>query len=106
MKPLAAFVALVAVASAAPARVEKRVTYDGFRVVRIPTNKNPVAVEQKLGSLPVTHLNVETSEHMDIAVGPKEQAAFDNLDLDWDVMFDDLGAEIATEGPLVPYERM
>jgi len=102
MKLLAAFIGLVAVASA----VESRITYNGFRAVRIPTENNPAAVKEKLGSLPVTHLNVDTSEYMDIAVGPEEQEAFDKLGLYSDVLIEDLAAAFEAEGDLVPYECM
>jgi hypothetical protein len=97
---LPAIIALGAVFSVAA----RKATYNGFRAVRVPTFGDPAAVRAKLGSLPVTHLNVDTSEYMDLAIAPDHQLVFDMLGINWILTAEDLGAKISAEGDFVRYE--
>ncbi len=91
-------------------RLDRRgmVVYDGYKVFRVVAPANSAAeFEAQLESLEAidlshNHGHVEEA-HFDIAVPPESLASFELLNLTSEVLTEDLGADIAREGPLAEY---
>jgi hypothetical protein len=83
--------------AAAPTQEVEKVSYDGYKVFRVKTQGHGQAVEEKLSGLTYDQwINVPGS-HIDISVAPEEIAAFEALNLEFEVMHEDLGASIKVE---------
>ena len=83
---------------------ESKVSYDGYKAFRISTHNQADAIKAKIASLAAVPFNLNTDEHLDVAIPPKEVQAFEALGLDAAVLTEDLGADIATEGAFGTYE--
>ncbi|KAK0627919.1 hypothetical protein B0T14DRAFT_513544 [Immersiella caudata] len=105
---LSAFFAILSATSALGARVpgaNSKITYDGYKAFRIHTGENEALVKSKVATLKETiNFNMDTAEHLDVVVPPKEVEAFVALGLDSVVIHEDLGADIRAEGDFAPYE--
>ncbi|KAJ2907190.1 Metallocarboxypeptidase A-like protein [Zalerion maritima] len=73
------------------------VTYDGYKVFRVPTHQDLEAVKGRISTLNTVSLNLDNKEHLDIAVAPADVTAFEDLGLKTEVLHKDLGADIAVE---------
>lgn len=84
--------------------VTAKVSYEGYKVFHIETTDYE-ATESALSSLEYVSLNCE-SDHktLEVAVAPESLEAFEKLGLNAELTVGDLGAEIAVEGELKPYE--
>ncbi|KAK0609691.1 zinc carboxypeptidase [Bombardia bombarda] len=89
---------------AAVTKVEKKVSYDGYRAFRISTHNDAAAVSKKIAGLDFVPFNLDTKDHMDLAVAPKDVATFEALGLETSILNKDLGADIAEEAKFAPYE--
>ncbi|KAK0645397.1 hypothetical protein B0T16DRAFT_457435 [Cercophora newfieldiana] len=82
-----------------------KITYDGYKAFRIHTGENEALVKELVESLPeAIKFNMDTAEHLDLVVPPKELKAFEALNLDSVVIYEDLGADIRAEGDFATYE--
>jgi len=82
-----------------------KITYDGYKAYRIHTGPNEAAVKSKVASLPaVINFNLDTAEHLDVVIPPKEVKAFEALKLDAVVLHEDLGADFREEANFAAYE--
>jgi carboxypeptidase A4 len=90
-------------ASAVP-RPERKITYDGYKAFRISTHHDAASVKQKLAPLAAVPFNLDTDEHLDVAISPEAIAAFEALGFETEVMHEDLGADIVEEGTFAPYD--
>ncbi|SMY25063.1 unnamed protein product [Zymoseptoria tritici ST99CH_1A5] len=97
------FVAL-ALASVLPR--EQAVTYDGYKVYHIDTDGDADAVLTALSALPFEQWNFENSKHLDISVPGSDVAAFEALGLNYSVMHENLGLDIAVEKDFGDYESV
>jgi hypothetical protein len=105
MRLLAAVAVLLgplALATAVP-QLEHRVSYDGYRVYRIATHHNAASVKAQLKGFATVPFNLDTDEHLDVAIPPGQISAFESLGLETEVMHEDLGADIAEEGSFAAY---
>ncbi|KAK7751331.1 hypothetical protein SLS62_006737 [Diatrype stigma] len=94
---------LLAAPLAGALRLDRRgkVDYDGYKVFRV-ASESADAVEAELESLEAIHL-MRTAQHFDVAVPPESIDSFKALNVAAEVVTEDLGAQIATEGELVSY---
>lgn len=98
---------LLSLASLALASVlprEEAISYDGYKVYHVNTQGNSDAVLSALSALPYDQWNDRLQDHIDIAVAGQHVPAFEALALDYTVMHEDLGADIAAEAESIPYE--
>ncbi|KAL7622591.1 hypothetical protein AAE478_008101 [Parahypoxylon ruwenzoriense] len=83
------------------------VSFDGYKVYRIATNTHVADLESKLESLHVIQLNHERGNTedatLDVAVPPEHLVLFHTLNVTATALSEDLGADIAAEGPLGNY---
>ena len=107
MKLAAAAAALLlaplGLASAVP-KLERKITYDGYKVYRIATHHDAKSVKSKLASFAAVPFNHNTNEHLDVAIPGGEIAAFEALGFETEVMHEDLGADIREEGAYAAYQ--
>ncbi|KAI1765017.1 hypothetical protein GGR53DRAFT_289990 [Hypoxylon sp. FL1150] len=73
------------------------VSYDGFKVFRINTHGHPSAVTEKLSDISFEQWNGDVYKYLDILVSPDQIASFQELDLDYQVMHENLEDSIAAE---------
>ncbi|KAI1373195.1 hypothetical protein F4677DRAFT_462551 [Hypoxylon crocopeplum] len=87
-----------------------KVTFNGFKVYRIDATSQAAGPKSKFGGLPIIELNhghgSSSDTTLDIAVPPDYISAFDALNLPATILSDDLGADIAAEGPLGDYPEL
>lgn len=106
MKGLLATTLCVALAAATAVPV-KKVSYDGYKVVRVNTGNHVDKVAEIIDSLGLTTWKgaPKANSHSDIVVPPSKVAAFDAAvaDLSSTVMHEDLGASIAAESDFQIY---
>lgn len=76
---------------------DEPISYDGFKVFRLPTHGHPATVEEKLKSITFEQWNHDVDRHLDVVVAPDQLDAFEALGLDFHVMHEDLGSSIAAE---------
>ncbi|KAG7288151.1 hypothetical protein NEMBOFW57_007676 [Staphylotrichum longicolle] len=98
-------VAPLALAGAVP-KPERKITYDGYKAYRIATHGDAKSVKGKLASFAVVPFNLNTNEHFDVAIPGDEVAAFEALGFEAEVLHNDLGADIMTEGTFAPYQEV
>src|ERR1041384_3258931 len=55
-----------ALASAVP-QLERKMTYDGYKVFRISTHHNPAAIKSKISKFAAIPFNLDNNEHLDVA---------------------------------------
>ncbi|KAK4223334.1 hypothetical protein QBC38DRAFT_53124 [Podospora fimiseda] len=101
---LATFLLVVPLALASAVPKERKQTYNGYKTYKIATHNNPAEVRAKIAKFAAIPFNTRDDVHLDVAVPPEEIAAFEALGLETTVLSEDLGADIAEEGPLVAYE--
>lgn len=94
---------LFASALATAAVAEESVSYDGSKVFRIEVTDDVASLHEKLEALNAIELTVAPSDHLDVVISQDDVDAFDLLGLDAILLSDDLGAEIAEEGPVEPF---
>ena len=99
-----ALLAPVALASAVP-KVDRKVSYNGYKAYRVSTGSLAQIVKDKIAAFSTVQFNFGTSEHLDVAIAPGDVAAFEALNFNTTIMSEDLGAEIATEGQFGVYEK-
>lgn len=94
---------LLAAPLAGALRLDRRgkVDYGGYKVFRVASDSADV-VEAELEDLEAIHL-MRTAQHFDVAVPPESIDSFNALNVAAEVVTEDLGAQIATEGELVSY---
>ncbi|EEY22980.1 carboxypeptidase A4 [Verticillium alfalfae VaMs.102] len=81
-----------------------KVSYDGFKAFSIDSHDNFDAVEASLAGLNYVSLSCQDDhDHLDVAIAPEDLAAFEALNLDAKVTFEDFGAELAAEGEFESY---
>ncbi|EON69315.1 hypothetical protein W97_08575 [Coniosporium apollinis CBS 100218] len=85
--------------SASAAAVNKKVSYDGFKVFRVSAGDNLAAVEDTVTALGLDKWidGAENTGHLDVVVAPKQLQAFEEAGLNSTVMHDDLGVSIAAQ---------
>lgn len=94
-----------ALAVALPLAYAKKVSYDGYKAFEIESEGNNDGVYEALADLKYVSLACEGHpEHVEVAIAPDSLEAFENLGFNYTVTTEDVGAEIAKEGPFVPYE--
>ncbi|KAI8964496.1 hypothetical protein F5Y11DRAFT_363786 [Daldinia sp. FL1419] len=81
------------------------VSYDGYKVLRVNTRGNLLAMEGKLSGIHYEQWNRDIYEHLDILVSPDQFATFETLDFDYQVMHDNLGESIAVESTSKPVRK-
>ena len=99
----ALFLAPLSLASAVP-KLERKITYDGYKVYRIATHHDAKSVKSKLASFAAVPFNHNTNEHLDVAIPGGEVAAFEALGFETEVMHEDLGADIREESTYAAYQ--
>lgn len=83
-------------------------TFEGYKVYQIEVGSNHEAsLKSRLQELPIIELSHSHghggASTLDIAVPPEHLEAFDALNFTAAILSEDLGADIAAEGPLGPY---
>ncbi|KAK3897671.1 putative carboxypeptidase precursor [Staphylotrichum tortipilum] len=103
----ALLVAPLAVLASAVPKVERKITYDGYKAYRIATHNNAKSVTDKLAPLAVVPFNQNTRDHVDVVIPPSEIAAFEALGFEAEVLHEDLGADIREEAnSFAPYQEI
>ncbi|EPS41112.1 hypothetical protein H072_4949 [Dactylellina haptotyla CBS 200.50] len=103
MKFLALFSLIAPLASAAVIDiVDKPITYDGYRVVRIDSRGRAPAIEKMLKTLNIVQYNFDTKEYIEVAIAPESLTKFEKMRLKYEVLDEDLGASIVQEGGFFP----
>lgn len=80
-----------------------KVNYDGYKVFRVDASEGLNVVEEKIAALSALALHGH-EDHWDVAVAPDNVAAFEASELSAQLLTEDLGAAIATEGEIQPYD--
>ncbi|KAK4122034.1 hypothetical protein N657DRAFT_622621 [Parathielavia appendiculata] len=104
----ALLLAPLALAAAAP-KPNAHISYDGYKAYRISSGQNAASIRNKLAkfaAVQFNNFNFNPNQALDVAIAPDEIPAFEILGLSTEVMSQDLGADIAQEGPLASYERV
>lgn len=83
---------------------EEAISYDGYKVYHVDTHGDSDAVLGALSALPYDQWNDRLQDHIDVSVAREFVPAFEALALNYTVMHEDLGADIAEEAKSVPYE--
>lgn len=85
--------------SAYGAAVNKKVSYDGFKVFRVAAGNALAEVESTVGRLGLEKWidGAENTGHLDVVVAPTQLQAFENAGLNATVMHEDLGVSIAAQ---------
>lgn len=99
MKPISLLGLLLPLAAA-------KVSYDGYKAFRIETGDDHDAIETSLADLEFVSLSCESNHQtLEVAIAPDSIEAFEALKLKTTVLSEDIGEDIALEGPLGTYER-
>ncbi|KAK3370680.1 zinc carboxypeptidase [Podospora didyma] len=101
---IAAIAGLLAPSAFGAAVADKKITYNGYKAYRISTHHDDAVIKAKLAPLSPVTFNLDTSEHLDVAIPPSEVAKFKALGLDATVLHEDLGADIAKEAAFGTYD--
>jgi len=82
-----------------------KVVYDGYKVFRVPApeDNGVEAFDAQIADLEGLEIS-HNGEHFDVAIPPASLDAFGALNLDAQVLTEDLGALIASEGEVEEYE--
>lgn len=92
---------LVGVVSGAALSNSNAVSYDGYKVVRLPVGPNASKLTEIISTLGLSTWKgaPRANSFADIVVSPSQAAAFEEATADYDavVMHEDLGASIAAE---------
>ncbi|KAF4122341.1 Zn pept [Geosmithia morbida] len=84
--------------------VAAKVSYDGYKVFHVDSGGDHVAVAKALKSIDHMSLGCGGSHNgFDIAVPPTSLNAFKDLGLGYEIVHEDLGADIAAEAAFTPY---
>lgn len=75
----------------------RAVSYDGYKAFRIDISENLDEIKEKLAELSYDQWNFNSRKHLDISVPGDQLTQFENLDLDYKVMHEDLGQSIREE---------
>ncbi|KAF6789714.1 zinc carboxypeptidase, partial [Colletotrichum sojae] len=94
--------ALLTALSLLAAASGKRVSYDGYQVLRVKTGARQVEVDQKLAKVKHDEWDGVENSHVDVVIAPAQLPRFRALGLDHRVMHEDLGASIAAESAARP----
>ncbi|KAF2689168.1 zinc carboxypeptidase [Lentithecium fluviatile CBS 122367] len=73
------------------------ISYDGYRVYRVKTGKNLLAIREKLSSFTYSTWNHDLTRNIDLVLSPDQVPAFETLGLDTKCLHEDLGASIVAE---------
>ncbi|KAI1077911.1 hypothetical protein F5B20DRAFT_549737 [Whalleya microplaca] len=102
---LACFVA--ALCAAVQTNRHGKATFDGYKVYRMTADGNAADLKSEMKALSAIELNhnygLKDAATLDIAIPPESIADFDMLNVTADVLSEDLGADIAAEGPFGDY---
>ena len=93
----------IAVAAATSA-VADRVAYDGFKVFRITDVSDNI--DETLAGFDKVQLTCGHTDHYDVAISPDDLDIFEELGLNTTLLSEDLGADIAEEGPVESFYGM
>lgn len=88
------------VATVAAADEEERVSYDGYQVFRIDTHGESEQIHELIEGLRAVEVSCGESDHFELAVAPQDVEAFQALGLDASLLSEDLGIDLAEEGPV------
>ncbi|KAI2633256.1 hypothetical protein GGS26DRAFT_75715 [Hypomontagnella submonticulosa] len=110
MKPLN-IVWLIGICEAvAPKGQSSAATFEGFKVYRVDAHDPLVDLDSTFEALSIIQLNHNhgsgSDAKLDIAVPPEYLANFDALNFTTTLLSEDLGADIAAEGPLGDYPEL
>jgi carboxypeptidase A4 len=100
---------ILSAASLAATAVSEQVNYDGYKMFHVETatlgdfNDLHTMIADIPDAIPIQGCSAKS--HLDVAIPASGLDAFAALNLSATVVHEDLGAAIAEEGPLVPYER-
>ncbi len=94
---------LLAAPLAGAVRFDRRgkVSYDGYKIFRV-ASEFADAVEAELEGLSALHL-MRTAQHFDVAIPPESIDSFNALNVVSEMVSEDIGVDLASEGELVPY---
>ncbi|KAI0128689.1 zinc carboxypeptidase [Xylariales sp. AK1849] len=83
-----------------------KVNYDGYTLFHVEATEGTFALQGQIAPLAdsIALQGCTHDDHLDVAVPEHEVEAFQALNLNAKVIHEDLGAAIAEEGDLVPYE--
>ena len=97
MKLLALCPLLLSLASGVVIPDLSKLSYDGWKVLRVKSGHALHDVQDKLSTFSYDEWNHDISKHIDLAISPDQLDAFEALGLDYHCMHEDLGASIAAE---------
>ncbi|KAJ6256147.1 hypothetical protein Dda_8982 [Drechslerella dactyloides] len=107
MKLLALLPYLAPLASAAViSNANQPITYDGYKVFRVLTHGQGEEIERQLQSLKAVQYNLNTQTNIEIAVAPEDLKKFEQMELDFQLLDEDLGVSIRAEGGFYPGGEM
>ena len=98
---------LKALALALPLALAKKVSYNGYKAYHIESDGDHESVFEALADF--KHVNLGCESHpdsIDVAIAPKHIDEFESLGFNFTITSEDVGADIAKEGPIQPYEGM
>lgn len=82
-----------------------KVSYDGYQAFRIDTKGSYDVTKEAISNITYVSLSCENNRKtLEVAVAPDSLQAFKDLKLSTTVISEDVGAEIAAEGEMQPYE--
>ncbi|KAI1134567.1 hypothetical protein F5Y05DRAFT_397516 [Hypoxylon sp. FL0543] len=88
----------------------RNVTFEGFKVLRVNANQRVADLKAAFETLSVIELNHNhgygAEATFDVAVPPEHLEAFGALNFSATILSEDLGADIAAEGPLGEYPEL
>ncbi|OTA56584.1 hypothetical protein K449DRAFT_336304 [Hypoxylon sp. EC38] len=88
----------------------RSVTFEGFKVLRVNVDQRVADLESTFETLSVIDLNRNhghgVDATIDVAVPPEHVKIFENLNFTTTILSEDLGADIAAEGPLGRYPEL
>jgi carboxypeptidase A4 len=103
------FTGLILSAASLAAAAATKVSYDGYQMFHVETATlgDFDDLSSKIAEIPdaIPLQACSHKSHLDVAIPANGLDAFNALNLDAKLVHEDLGAAIAEEGPLVPYER-
>lgn len=92
---------LLGFVAAAPAPLDTRVDYSGYKIFRVTAEGDAAGAEEKVSQFGLTQ--VISADQVDVIVPPDRLDSFHALSLDSAVTDEDLGASIAREAEFEPY---
>ena len=93
---------LLSAVTAVPHLHPRAANYEGFKVYRVDTEFESVSA--KMSGLNFERWNSDTSKHMDFSLSPEEAEKFRQLGLGYEILHQDLGRDLATEGRWSPWK--